>query len=147
MEASHASSPSEQLFQFWSVSFCTCLWRGIEMLIRFGEWGGYFNIALKNSRNEVPTPDMVFCAGVLQDSGNSRAFMAEAWPLKLHNEWVVFSSQFDQSVDYFSYLFDRSLWVNEIGRGGRNWHLVCKILGSAVDIVAVIRAPNAQALH
>ena len=117
MEASHASSPSEQLFQFWSVSFCTCLRRGIEMLIRFGEWGGYFNIALKNSRNEVPTPDMVFCAGVLQDSGNSRAFMAEAWPLKLHNEWVVFSSDFDQSVDYFSYLFDRSLWVNEIGRG------------------------------
>ena len=42
MEASHASSPSEQLFQFWSVSFCTCLWRGIEMLIRFGEWGGIF---------------------------------------------------------------------------------------------------------
>ena len=39
MEASHASPPSEQLFQFWSVSFCTCFWRGIEMLIRFGEWG------------------------------------------------------------------------------------------------------------
>ena len=33
-------------------------------------------------------------------------------------QWVsIFSLDFDQSVDYFSYLFDRSLWVNEIGRG------------------------------